>query len=99
MTTPQPKQRLVLNLIPQMPHLERKAYKSKSGGCCYLKPLICLDEALEQLGQAQVVLNVALQALLPIGSQHKPDLQCPEAPPQGHLPVLCQQPSNMHAAG
>ncbi len=59
---------------------ESKTDESKSGRSHDLKSVICFNKALEQLGEAQVMLKVLLQALLAIGAQHKPHLQRSEAP-------------------
>ena len=55
-------------------HLESKADESESGGRSDFKAIISFNKPLEQLGQAQVMLDVLLQALLTISAQHKPDL-------------------------
>ncbi len=71
-------------------YLESKTDESKSGRSHDSKSVICFNKALEQLGEAQVMLKVLLQALLAVGAQHKPHLQRSEAPAQRYLPVLHQ---------
>ncbi len=77
-------------------NLESKTDESKSGRSHDLESVICFNKALEQLGKAQVMLKVLLQALLAIGSQHKPHLECSEAPAQRYLPVLHHQRQHLH---
>ena len=72
-------------------YLESKTDESESGRSHDLESVICFNKALEQLGEAQVMLQVFLQALLAIGAQHKPHLQRSEAPAQRYLPVLYHQ--------
>ena len=79
--------------------LEGKTDEGKSGRRTDLESVISFNKALEQLGEAQVVLDVVLQSLLSVGPQHKPDLQGSEPSTQRDLPVLCHIPTQLYFNG